>query len=124
MDTDAIGTEAYELMRRLFPLCRSLTGNGVRTTFDVLEEHIPVERTEKLRPDIIVFNTSVPPEAKARCIHVLRAINAQSRVINVYNPVPGQGPDIPADAYLEKPFNADDLVSTIRRLLIERSEAT
>jgi len=38
--------------------------------------------------------------------------------------VPGQGPDIPADAYLEKPFNADDLVSTIRRLLIERSEAT
>ena len=83
-----------------------------------------VERTEKLRPDVIVFNTSVPPEAKARCIHVLRAINAQSRVINVYNPVPGQGPDIPADAYLEKPFNADDLVSTIRRLLIERSEAT
>ena len=36
-----IGEEAYELMRRLFPLCRSLTGDGVRATFDVLEEEIP-----------------------------------------------------------------------------------
>ena len=42
MDPDAIGTEAYELMRRLFPLCRSLTGSGVRATFDVLEEHVPL----------------------------------------------------------------------------------
>ena len=38
--------EAYDLMRRLFPLCRSLTGAGVRATFDVLEEHLPLERTE------------------------------------------------------------------------------
>jgi aminopeptidase-like protein len=35
--TDAIGRDAYELMRRLFPLCRSLTGDGVRSTFDLLE---------------------------------------------------------------------------------------
>jgi aminopeptidase-like protein len=40
------GREAYELMRRLFPLCRSLTGQGVRATFDVIEEQLPLERTE------------------------------------------------------------------------------
>jgi DNA-binding response OmpR family regulator len=83
-----------------------------------------VERTERLRPEVIVFNTSVPPEAKARCIQVLRAINAASRVINVYAPVSGQGPDIPADAYLEKPFGAQELVGTIRKLLAQRSEAS
>ena len=42
MDVDAVGIQAYELMERLFPLCRSLTGSGVRATFDVLEEHIPL----------------------------------------------------------------------------------
>jgi len=82
-----------------------------------------IERTERLRPEVIVFNTSVPPEAKARRIQVVRAINAESRVINVYEPTPGRGPDIPADAYLEKPFGAQDLIGTIRKLLGERSQA-
>ena len=35
------GETAYELMRRLFPLCRSLTGDGVRATFDVLARAHP-----------------------------------------------------------------------------------
>ena len=46
MASDMIGTEAYELMQQLFPLCRSLTGSGVRATFDVLEQHVPLQRTE------------------------------------------------------------------------------
>src|ERR1700741_1287369 len=36
MERDTIGGEAYALMQRLFPFCRSLTGSGVRATFDVL----------------------------------------------------------------------------------------
>jgi aminopeptidase-like protein len=43
---DAIGRDAYALMERLFPLCRSPTGAGVRATFDVLAEEIPISRTE------------------------------------------------------------------------------
>jgi Domain of unknown function (DUF4910) len=38
--------DACEFMRRLFPLCRSLTGDGGAATFDVLEEEIPITRTE------------------------------------------------------------------------------
>ncbi len=45
-ETAKVGDQAHELMRRLFPLCRSLTGDGVRATFDILEEEIPIVRTE------------------------------------------------------------------------------
>lgn len=69
MPADAIGAEAYELMRRLFPLCRSLTGSGVRATFDVLGEHVPLERTE-LRSGTQVFDWTVPDEWNIRDAYV------------------------------------------------------
>ena len=62
---DAVGRDAYELMRRLFPLCRSLTGDGVRATFDVLEEEIPITRTE-IPSGTRVFDWIVPDEWNIR----------------------------------------------------------
>jgi aminopeptidase-like protein len=56
-----VGQDAYELMRRLFPLCRSLTGDGVRATFDVLEQEIPITRTE-VPSGTRVFDWIVPDE--------------------------------------------------------------
>lgn len=61
MDTETIGRETYRLMRRLYPLCRSLTGSGVRATFDVLEEHIPLERAD-VATGTQVFDWIVPDE--------------------------------------------------------------
>src|SRR5947199_2457198 len=61
MDPETIGAEAYELMRRLYPLCRSLTGSGVRATFDVLEEQIALERTE-IATGTQVLDWTVPDE--------------------------------------------------------------
>ncbi|MBT3305697.1 MAG: DUF4910 domain-containing protein, partial [Alphaproteobacteria bacterium] len=31
----------YALAERLFPICRSITGNGVRETLDIIQEHLP-----------------------------------------------------------------------------------
>ena len=42
--TTDVGADAYALMERLFPLCRSLTGAGVRATFDLIAEEIPITR--------------------------------------------------------------------------------
>jgi aminopeptidase-like protein len=65
----AVGHEAYDLMRRLFPLCRSLTGSGVRATFDVLEEHIALTRTE-VATGTRVFDWTVPEEWNIRDAYI------------------------------------------------------
>ncbi len=41
-----IGKEMYRLMERLFPICRSITGNGVRETLKILREYIPIKNVE------------------------------------------------------------------------------
>ncbi|MCR5591985.1 MAG: DUF4910 domain-containing protein [Lachnospiraceae bacterium] len=37
---ESIGREMYELAGRIFPICRSITGDGVRETFRILDEYI------------------------------------------------------------------------------------
>lgn len=60
-----VGAAAYELMTRLFPYCRSLTGDGVLKTFDALEEEIPIARTE-IPSGTEVFDWRVPDEWNLR----------------------------------------------------------
>ncbi len=66
------GETAYALMQRLFPLCRSLTGAGVRATFDILSEHIPITRTE-VPTGTQVFDWTVPDEWNIRDAYVAAA---------------------------------------------------
>ena len=36
----------YNLLKKLFPICRSITGNGVRETFNILKDHLPLDIKE------------------------------------------------------------------------------
>jgi aminopeptidase-like protein len=55
------GAALHELIRRLYPLCRSMTGNGVRETLDLLAELIPLERHE-VPSGTRVLDWTVPKE--------------------------------------------------------------
>ncbi len=53
------------LMTELFPICRSITGDGVRQTLQRIAENIPVERHE-VATGTRVFDWEIPPEWNIR----------------------------------------------------------
>ena len=55
------GKEMYELAVRLFPICRSITGNGVRETLKILSEIHPITISE-VPSGTKVFDWTVPKE--------------------------------------------------------------
>lgn len=54
-----------EQMESLFPICRSITGNGVRQTLKLIGEQIPIDVTE-VPSGSKVFDWQVPPEWNIR----------------------------------------------------------
>ncbi|MFH6933323.1 DUF4910 domain-containing protein [Mesorhizobium ciceri] len=61
----SLGHEIYALAERLFPICRSITGDGVRQTLDVLSGHIDLERHE-VPTGTQVFDWTIPKEWNIR----------------------------------------------------------
>lgn len=57
----SIGEDVYALAAELFPICRSITGDGVRKTIDVLGRHIPV-RCHEIATGTAVLDWEVPKE--------------------------------------------------------------
>ena len=57
----SVGERIYALVRELYPICRSITGNGVRQSLALLGQHIPIDVTE-VPTGTRVFDWSVPRE--------------------------------------------------------------
>ena len=68
-DFATAGQDMYALMRKLYPICRSITGDGVRQTLRILQQHIPLQIHE-VPSGTPVFDWTVPREWNIRDAYV------------------------------------------------------
>lgn len=69
LDLAQIGQEMYRLISRLYPICRSVTGNGFRETLDIIKEYIPLE-VHEVPTGTKVFDWTVPKEWNIRDAYI------------------------------------------------------
>ena len=69
IDNNDVGKEMYGLIEELYPICRSITGNGARQSLDILKKHIPLT-IQEIPTGTQVFDWTVPKEwnIKDACI--------------------------------------------------------
>ena len=61
VDLNTAAQEMYEVMYKLYPICRSITGNGFRETLRIIQEYIPLTMHE-IPTGTKVFDWTVPKE--------------------------------------------------------------
>jgi aminopeptidase-like protein len=64
-----VGEEMHALVERLYPLCRSITGDGVRATLDIVGEYIPLQ-VHEVPTGTQVLDWTVPQEWNIRDAYV------------------------------------------------------
>jgi aminopeptidase-like protein len=78
-DATRAGDEMYQLAGRLFPLCRSITGDGFRKSLVLLQERVPLIQCE-VPTGTQVFDWAVPKEWNIRDAYIMT--DAGKRVVD------------------------------------------
>jgi aminopeptidase-like protein len=89
MMTDNIGHEMHRLIAELYPICRSITGNGFRETLQAIHRYIPLEVVE-VPTGTPVFDWIVPKEWNIRDAYIKntrgeRIVDFQESNLHVLN---------------------------------------
>jgi len=61
VDEKSIGRQIYQLIAELYPICRSITGDGFRQTMEILRRHVPL-KIHEVPSGTRVFDWTVPKE--------------------------------------------------------------
>ncbi|MGH6893720.1 MAG: DUF4910 domain-containing protein [Dongiaceae bacterium] len=69
-DAVAAGQRAHALASELFPICRSLTGAGVRQTLAILQRELPELTLHEIPSGTRCFDWTVPPEWSIRGAYI------------------------------------------------------
>lgn len=108
-DLQNCGLAMHELTSELFPLCRSITGEGVRETLRLIQRHIPLTLHE-VPSGTKVFDWTVPEEWNIRDAYVLDDMGA--RVVDfLENNLHVVGYSVPVDKTVELSELQDHLYS-------------
>src|SRR5215469_16461515 len=73
------GERMMLLAEELYPICRSITGNGVRQTLEILKRHIPL-KVHEVPTGTPVFDWKVPQEWNIRSAYI--ATTKGARVVD------------------------------------------
>lgn len=73
------GRAMHRFISELYPICRSITGDGVRKTLALIREHIPITVCE-VPSGLQVFDWTVPPEWNIRDAYIKNS--AGERVVD------------------------------------------
>ncbi len=74
-----VGNRIYALAAELYPICRSITGNGLRHSLRIVGRHIPIETTEVPSGEK-VFDWTIPREWNINDAYIANA--AGQRVVD------------------------------------------
>ncbi|MBE0557298.1 MAG: DUF4910 domain-containing protein, partial [Proteobacteria bacterium] len=69
---EELGREMYSLIADLYPICRSITGDGYRQTMEMLQSHVPLT-VHEVPSGTRVFDWEVPKEWNIRDAYVRNA---------------------------------------------------
>ena len=70
INNNGIGKNMYDLIKKLFPICRSITGNGVRKTLTIIQKEIPI-KIHEVPTGTNVFDWTVPKEWNIKDAYVM-----------------------------------------------------
>ena len=87
--SSGIGREMLQLMEELFPICRSITGNGVRQTLEIIKKHISLE-THEIPSGTKVYDWTIPKEWNIQDAYIIdpngrKIVNFRKSNLHVVN---------------------------------------
>ena len=68
-ESEEVGRTMYALISRLYPLCRSMTGDGVRATLRMVQERVGIA-IQEVPTGTRVFDWTVPQEWNIRDAYI------------------------------------------------------
>src|SRR5688500_17593054 len=78
------GEQMHRLMQRLYPICRSITGAGVRDTLRIISDEIPLE-IRNVASSEKVFDWTIPREWNIRDAYIRNSLGEKIVDFNNHN---------------------------------------